>query len=213
MLHTVSLQVFRSILFLILFFGKIVDRFHDTGKKMSNNENLEVNIVISQKKIKIAKNDRKWNERKSWELTVCVVKTHHCIAVWNKEWKTNHYILSLLHIHILLCTYKSCVFWTICVTHLGTIYIIRKGVWGSLNHPPPYVRTFSVHKVREKCQFLHHSHPYVLTYFIDGPLPKFLGEVRVAGKKCTDNTKYTIKLDFLANSNIFFASNVLLLLN
>ena len=44
-------------------------------KIVSNDKNLEVNVVISQKKwvaqFLTRKNDRKQSERKSWELTVC----------------------------------------------------------------------------------------------------------------------------------------------
>ena len=41
--------------------------------------------------------------------------------------------------------------------HLGTIFILRKGVLRLFsNHPPTYVRTFSLHKVRENSNFLDH---------------------------------------------------------
>jgi hypothetical protein len=44
---------------------------------LSNNKSLEVNVAISQKKLSgmifHKKNDRKQNERKSWELTVCAM--------------------------------------------------------------------------------------------------------------------------------------------
>ena len=39
---------------------------------------------------------------------------------------------------------------------LGTIFLLRNGVEIFLNHPPTYVRTFSLHKLRENCHFLDH---------------------------------------------------------
>ena len=42
---------------------------------------------------------------------------------------------------------------------IGTIFIICKGVLAFLNPPPPYVKTFSVHKVSENCDFLNPPPP------------------------------------------------------
>ena len=49
---------------------------------------------------------------------------------------------------------------------LGTIFIICKGVLRLFRttHPPMYVRTFSLHKVRKNCHFL--DHPPLCTYVI-----------------------------------------------
>ena len=44
-------------------------------KNLLNEASLEMNVAISQKKLRCMifdkKNDRKWSEQKSWELTVC----------------------------------------------------------------------------------------------------------------------------------------------
>ena len=48
-------------------------------------------------------------------------------------------------------------------------FICYVWVFGTfLNHLPPYVRTFSVHRLRKNCHFLNHlcTHPYFLTYVV-----------------------------------------------
>ena len=58
-------------------------------KNLSNDKCLEVYVTISQKKfsctISDKKNDKKQNEQKSCELTVCIEVTGRLI--WNKEFQ------------------------------------------------------------------------------------------------------------------------------
>ena len=64
------------------------------------------------------------------------------------------------------------------VTDKGpSLYYVRV-FWGFLNHPPTYVRTFSLHKVRENCHFLDHP-----------PTPKSLRNIKIAPYHCETSCK------------------------
>ena len=55
-----------------------------------------------------------------------------------------------------------------------------------MNHPPTYVRTFLLHKVRENCHFLDHP-----------PTPVSLRNIKMAPKVCGQLTCYLMQLAVL----------------
>ena len=73
-------------------------------------------------------------------------------------------------------------------TPLGAIFILRKGVLRFFE-PPTYVRTFSLHKVRENCHFLDHPPtPMSLRNIKMAPYRKrFISPLHVSRQKKTES--------------------------
>ena len=89
-----------------------------------------------------------------------------CESVQQKLGHTNlvpHYLVSSIevstHMFFGLCMHKWGIFMlveSIEPSHLGAIFMLRLCFEAFLNHPPTYVRTFSLHKVRENWHLLDH---------------------------------------------------------
>ena len=75
--------------------------------------------------------------------------------------------------------------------HKGpSLYYVRV-FWGFFNHPPTYVRTFSLDKVRENCHFLNHT-----------PTPVSLRSIKRAPNRVPNFSRFHFYYHMKSCSNI-----------